>query len=293
MNYFRGLLAVSEISERGLQLSNLVISLNSANYTAWHYRRVCLFALNKDLVSELLENEVLADATPKNYQLWYHRRAILEKLDDIGNELKVTEDILKRDNKNYHVWSHRQWAIARFQKYEGELNFTTLMLDLDLRNNSAWNHRFYVIKNTTKFTESVIEREITFTLAKIEIVVGNESSWSYFVGLCREAPQIIPRILPRLRHYLDVPKTDFVVNAALIEDDNASKNPDEINCEEVTNTSVTVCNGRVYALTALVQICEFVKDVDAVLYCDKLIEEDPIRAKFWQQKRKELAFMIV
>lgn len=50
----------------------------------------------------------------KNYQVWYHRRLMLEKLK--GNpdatalatrELEMTAMALKDDNKNYHAWSHR------------------------------------------------------------------------------------------------------------------------------------------------------------------------------------------
>ena len=53
MDYFRAILAKNELSERALQLTNHVIQLNPANYTAWHYRRQCLTAVGSDLREEL------------------------------------------------------------------------------------------------------------------------------------------------------------------------------------------------------------------------------------------------
>ncbi len=47
-----------------------------------------------------------------------------------------------------------------FGLWGGELDYVDTLLKLDLRNNSAWNQRYFVIANTTKFTDSVIEREV-------------------------------------------------------------------------------------------------------------------------------------
>lgn len=54
MGYFRAIIAKQELSERALDLTMLVIGVNSSNYTAWHYRRRCLLALGKDPEEELL-----------------------------------------------------------------------------------------------------------------------------------------------------------------------------------------------------------------------------------------------
>ena len=52
------------------------------------------------------------DCSPKNYQLWYHRRALLEhrfkgeseeKLQVAAKELEYVDKILGDDSKNYHV----------------------------------------------------------------------------------------------------------------------------------------------------------------------------------------------
>lgn len=56
------------------------------------------------------------------------------------------------------------------------------LLNDDVRNNSAWNQRYFVISNTTKFEQEVIDREVDFTLEKIELEKGNESAWNYLRG---------------------------------------------------------------------------------------------------------------
>ena len=66
MDYLRGVLEVGETSERALALTKRCVTLNPANYTAWHHRRKCLKTLGKDLQRELVEAQNMAMATPKN-----------------------------------------------------------------------------------------------------------------------------------------------------------------------------------------------------------------------------------
>src|SRR5688572_16384525 len=68
MDYFRAILKSNEMSERALKLTRAVINGNPANYTAWHFRRLCMFHLKADLELELKWVERLAAASPKNYQ---------------------------------------------------------------------------------------------------------------------------------------------------------------------------------------------------------------------------------
>ena len=73
-----------------LALTADVIEQNSANYTAWAYRRRCLVALQCSLTDELEFAERIAVDTPKNYQLWHHRRAIVTLVNQPGTELQHT-----------------------------------------------------------------------------------------------------------------------------------------------------------------------------------------------------------
>jgi protein farnesyltransferase/geranylgeranyltransferase type-1 subunit alpha len=70
MDYFRAILNLDERSSRALALTEEVIVLNAANYTAWHFRRLCLEALKSDLKKEMAYVDRIANRNPKNYQLW-------------------------------------------------------------------------------------------------------------------------------------------------------------------------------------------------------------------------------
>eukprot|EP00245_Coleochaete_scutata_P000770 TRINITY_DN10926_c0_g2_i1.p1 TRINITY_DN10926_c0_g2~~TRINITY_DN10926_c0_g2_i1.p1 ORF type:complete len:193 (-),score=17.72 TRINITY_DN10926_c0_g2_i1:40-618(-) len=117
MGYFRAVMANQEKSERALDLTAIVITMNAANYTVWHYRRLVLEALHSDLEDELEYIDFIVEDNPKNYQLWYHRRWVAGKRGVSGakvkRELDFTAEQLENDSKNYHAWSHRQvWSLS-------------------------------------------------------------------------------------------------------------------------------------------------------------------------------------
>lgn len=83
----------------------------------------------------------LGGANPKNYQIWYHRRALLENAgkrknsdnttvtlsgEVIAQELAYVAKVLDEDSKNYHAWSHRQWIVRTVNQedlWKKELEF--------------------------------------------------------------------------------------------------------------------------------------------------------------------------
>lgn len=182
-DYFRAIVQKKEYSDRALELTEVCSQLNSANYTVWQYRREILKALGKDLNAELeyIKKRIIKQS--KNYQVWHHRKVIVEWLQDGSKEKELTEQVFNADAKNYHAWQHRQWAIKTFNLFDGELEYVDSLLQKDIRNNSAWNQRHFVINNTTGFTPEVVDREIDYTLDKIKQVVENESAWNYLRGL--------------------------------------------------------------------------------------------------------------
>lgn len=182
-DYFRAILKLGEKSERALSLTEDCICLNPANYTVWQYRRELLKALGTDLKEELKYTTRMIKYNSKSYQVWHHRKIIAEWLQDSSGELAFTQIALKKDAKNYHAWQHRQWYIKTFNLYDKELEYVEQLLNEDVRNNSAWNQRYFVISNTTKFEQSVIDREIDFAFEKIDLVKGNESAWNYLRGI--------------------------------------------------------------------------------------------------------------
>ncbi|CAM9831543.1 unnamed protein product [Pylaiella littoralis] len=194
-DYLRAFQASGETSKRALSITRLVLEYNPSHYTAWWFRRRCLFALRMDLASELDEVEDVAGDNPKNYQYWYHRRSLAEHRGDPGDELAYVDQVVEEDPKNYHAWSHRQWLLQEFRMLETEegrkfeLSVVDGLLQQDLRNNSVWNHRCFVVHSPRgaagALSDEAVKFELAYALGFAERAPSNESPWNYARGFFR------------------------------------------------------------------------------------------------------------
>jgi len=200
-DYFRGIVKAGEMSNRVLELTEDIIRLNPAHYSAWQYRYKTLISINSPLDLELLLMDEIATAFLKNYQVWHHRRLLLSYIYSkdpeakgpslLLKELKFIEKVFEEDSKNYHTWSYRQWVLSNFNRNElwaVEIPFVERMIKEDVRNNSAWHHRFFVlfdsgVRQGDEDREDVLRREILYTKGKISLAPNNLSPWNYLRGI--------------------------------------------------------------------------------------------------------------
>ena len=185
MDIFRAVVLSKEISYRVYELTAMVIYYFPNNYNAWVLRRQCLDKIKElDFLSELdwLDSTILMNQ--KNYQIWHHRKLLIEKMNDVSHEKNILGKVFESEPKNFHAWTHRIWMIRRFNNTENEFEFIDKMLKDDVKNNSVWNYRFFLVQyiNGDKLNKDIIEKEIKYALEKIKECPVNESPYSYIRG---------------------------------------------------------------------------------------------------------------
>ena len=217
---FYALVEAGEKSLRAIDLASEVIKLNSANYTAWQFRRWCISGLDFSVDKLLLELgtvDVWCANNPKSYQVWYHRRWVIDAIwkhskdraaELLEHELGMIEKLIEVEPKCYNAWSHRGYLAGLFSLFESnrELEFTAKVIDNDIRNNSAWSYRREAIR---LHPCSDFEQEFDFVLSKLNQVLDNESVWLYL----RSLPEW--KIHPGCRRFLLRLRSSLETNASV------------------------------------------------------------------------------
>ncbi|THH01451.1 hypothetical protein EW026_g1227 [Hermanssonia centrifuga] len=250
-DYFRGVVKTSEMSQRVLDLTETIIRMNPAHYSAWQYRYRTLRALEAPLGAELRLMDSLAVQFMKTYQVWHHRRLILthltaptssltrvDPIEAATAELDFIARVLTVDTKNYHTWSYRQWILAHFDDaglWLGELPYIDDLLDEDVRNNSAWHHRFFVVFGrgsrsgaTPEEDAEVFRREIRYIKDKVSLAPNNPSAWNYLRGVLDHTQIPFTTLIPFAELYA-VPRVPASGGAEEVIDlENPGPSPDAV-----------------------------------------------------------------
>jgi protein farnesyltransferase/geranylgeranyltransferase type-1 subunit alpha len=97
---------------------------------AWYHRRLCLDNLKDiDLQVELDWLDKIGVENQKNYQIWHHRKVVMEKANDPSHEKPLLKLVFEEEPKNFHAWCHRIWVVRRFNLFDGEYEFVENMLE--------------------------------------------------------------------------------------------------------------------------------------------------------------------
>lgn len=219
MSILRAVMAAKDHSQRVLDLTAHIISMNPAHYTVWLYRVATIFALKSPIEEELAWVNDVAMDNQKNYQVWHHRQILIGSLvssissdrskilDLAKSELAFITTMLDMDGKNYHVWSYRQFLVRKLLIFPSqcedpsELKSMEQMIEKDVRNNSAWSHRFFVVfsdpghstlgvkatERDEKVPAAIADRELRFAENASFLAPQNQSPWNYLRGVLRKA----------------------------------------------------------------------------------------------------------
>lgn len=191
------LLQAKKYDGQSLQQSEPAISVNPNDYNLWWFRRRCLEQLNElnesnkptalqlelDRVGEVLFKH------QKSYQLWYHRRWLVDRLLNIQpslaeEEIDAIELLADEDTKNHNYWEYRQWLVQRAKlPIEREYTMIEDLILSDARNNSVWNYREWLCSlSAPEHLDSVRKRETKYALTWLERTPDNEAVVNYLLG---------------------------------------------------------------------------------------------------------------
>lgn len=283
LNYF---LRNKEFSPRALVVTEKVITINNAHYSAWEFRyeiiklfvdlAVTINEKKQIVEDELSHNEIIAIENPKNYQIWNHRELLIMLNPDPNpaKEFPIIEAILLEDNKNYHTWAYRTALVKKFKLFQepSELEFANKLINLDVRNNSAWNFRYFLNfgNGETKLPEVEVSKEIEYAKKFIEYSPQNVSSWNYLIGIYDKVDKNIAELELFALAFVDFENISAIENESY---------------ESLLSSKIK----SIRALELLLDIYLFKKNKNNYhKSLELLMKVDPVRTKYWKFKKIRL-----
>ena len=180
----RYLLESKEFSDRGMEVTQFIVTQVENHYAAWAYRKSYFLKLADpqtvrpeiDFTTHLILQE------PKGFQTWDHLRFCYDRLGQLAYPYFVDflSQIYDHDAKNYHAWTFRVWATGRFGFHQDEWGLMSELLKRDVTNNSIWSYRIFLAANIQAPPQG--EKEFVTGLINGG-QLSNESAWFYFDSL--------------------------------------------------------------------------------------------------------------
>ena len=159
-------------SQKALDLTSKMLSMNPDCYSWWNYRREILLDMygGADQLGLMMEAPSSEEAKVRTPGKESTAAAVRD------TELQLTVDGIMKNPKSYPAWSHRQWIIQRFEcDYEHEVKLCSEMLNLDQRNFHCWNYRRWVSDNSKR----PLSTELEYCYEKIEQNFSNYSAFHH------------------------------------------------------------------------------------------------------------------
>lgn len=153
--------------------------------------------------------------SPKNYQVWQHRRWLMDALLFLKASLPTTDRFQEsflheemdfcnhklmdsNDHKVYNIWAHKMYVLESAEAFlaerelvefvEKDSKFCAAMLQLDVLNNSAWTHREVLFRRLVgggsktfrkNEPEERFQSELAVVISQIRKEPVNESAWRF------------------------------------------------------------------------------------------------------------------
>ena len=210
----------------------------------------------------------------KNYQIWHHRRCVIEKQNDCSKEKDFLVKVFEEEDKNYHAWSYRIWLVQHFDLYDGEIEYIDEMIQDNPFNNSAWSYRYFLIAKTKEFGISTVEDEINYAFNIIDnSKLDNEAPWVYIRGFLAKSKKEAESSLTTNAKRILITEFPFLKEK----------------CQKMLEENQEAKSGYRFINTLLLDYLTAEGDKEeCIKICDSLMTKyDPIRENYWLFRKQQ------